>query len=91
MIITTAARAIRVSSGSGKKGGQKSQQTMRSSAAEEALLSIHMVCDTNGVPLRFWRLRYKPEIYRMLRCFWIRFVSPVCRGGIASAVLLTIH
>ncbi|UQB34127.1 IS5 family transposase [Pseudomonas tremae] len=54
MIDSTAVRATRASSGAGKKGGPEEPLDHALGRSRGGLTTkIHMVCDANGVPLRF--------------------------------------
>lgn len=53
MIDSTAVRATRASSGAGKKGPEEPLDHVLGRSRGGLTTKIHMVCDANGVPLRF--------------------------------------
>jgi putative transposase len=53
MIDSTAARATRAASGAGKKGPEEPVDHALGRNRGGLTTKIHMVCDANGVPLRF--------------------------------------
>ncbi|WVV47033.1 IS5 family transposase [Pseudomonas sp. NA13] len=53
MIDSTAVRATRASSGAGKKGFEEPQDHALGRSRGGLTTKIHMLCDANGVPLRF--------------------------------------
>ncbi len=53
MIDSTAVRATRASSGAGKKGAEEPQDHALGRSRGGLTTRIHMLCDSNGIPLRF--------------------------------------
>ena len=53
MIYSTAVRATRASSGAGKKGPDEPVDHALGRSRGGLTTKIHMLCDANGVPLRF--------------------------------------
>ncbi|WP_371920337.1 IS5 family transposase [Pseudomonas sp. URIL14HWK12:I3] len=53
MIDSTAVRATRAASGAGKKGGEEPQDHALGRSRGGLTTKIHMLCDANGIPLRF--------------------------------------
>jgi transposase len=86
MIDSTAVRATRASSGAGKKRGPEEPRDHVLGRSRGGLTTkIHMLCDANGVPLRFLLSGGQASDMLMLNRCWMKLIFQVCEVVHASA------